>query len=849
MSETINLGGQWELTGSDATGQREPVTVEALVPGHVHHDLQLGGIIADPRVGYNAEECQWIESMQWKYKKTFELERIPEGYPVLHFEGVDTYAAIYLNGIRLGRTDNMFVNYRFEVAGVLRTGRNELEVVFSTVDEALKGKPYGNYEAAFTNERVYVRRMQCTFGWDWVNRFVSYGIWRPVRLAFEPAATIADVYVYTQSLDASGAAIRYCLEVGRRLSEPLRAEATMRDPRGNVVWQADKPIFGDKLELTASLREPELWWPAGYGDQPLYTVETTIRTASGRALQTRVVQFGVRTVRIQQLQDAPGSREAEMTTRLREQFSLWDHNGDRPGSSFSLLVNGREIYCNGANWVPVDPFPSRVDEKHYAHLLRLARDSHFTMIRCWGGGIIEPEIFWSECDRLGLLVSQDFLMACGKYPEDDEEWTRSLRAEAETGIRALRNHPSLVWWNGDNENAMFYDEENPAYPGRKVAETITGRLCAELDPSRPFMPSSPFGGSPNLSFTVGTSHVTGIMLEMIEYLRTHDMDDYRDYFSSFISRFCPEFPMFGTPEIHSMRRFMSEEQLQDPTFKMIEYHTKNHPGLTDFSLFKALELLGEKLTPSTDNIVERIRRMSFVQRELTQIVVESYRRNRFYTGGLLFWMYNDCWSASGWSLVDYYGYPKGGYYGIKAASKPVIASVERDRTNGSILCWVCNERLEQSNGIGRLFVLSLDAEATDKAMWSSEFEFAVAPGSSAAAATFDDAELRSYLDNRHVLVMEIEGAFGTDRSVWFTGRPAELQLAPSEARIAKRTDAEGGGTLIVTANRYAHSVMLHGEYVFSDNYFELLPGESKTVPYYSIAGAQEKREIELHAWN
>lgn len=210
--------------------------------------------------------------------------------------------------------------------------------------------------------------------------------------------------------------------------------------------------------------------------------------------------------------------------------------------------------------------------------------------------------------------------------------------------------------------------------------------------------------------------------------------------------------MFGTPEIHSMRRFMSEEQLQDPTFKMIEYHTKNHPGLTDFSLFKALELLGEKLTPSTDTLVERIRRMSFVQRELTQIVVESYRRNRFYTGGLLFWMYNDCWPASGWSLVDYYGYPKGGYYGIKSASKPVIASVERDRTKGSILCWVCNERLEQSNGIGRLFVLSLDAEATDKAMWSSEFEFAVAPGSSAAAATFDDAELRSFLDNRHVLV-------------------------------------------------------------------------------------------------
>lgn len=849
MGDRIDLGGQWKLEGKDAKGERT-ISIQAEVPGFVHQDLQERGIIADPRVGYNAEECQWVEAFQWKYTKSFELEYMPAGNPILLFEGVDTFSEIYLNGVLLGRTDNMFLDYRFEVAGILEIGTNELVVSFSTIEEGIKGKPYRNYEAAFTNERVYVRRMQCTFGWDWVNRFVSYGIWRPISLQFEPMATISNVYVYTQTIDESGAAIRYSLEVGRNYDAQLSAKVTIRDPQGNTVWQKQKKIVSKTLELTADISQPELWWPAGYGEQPLYTVETSLSTSSGRHIQLHRVQFGIRTVRIQQLQDVPGSREAVMTDRIRAQFPMWDKNEGVPGSSFSLLVNGRSVFCKGANWVPVDPFPSRIDDQHYAHLLKLARDSHITMIRCWGGGIYEPEVFWNECDKLGLLVCQDFIMACGKYPEDDESWTATLRTEAECVIRKLRNHPSLVWWIGDNENGLYYDEEDVSYPGRKVAEKITGRLCAELDPSRPFLPTSPFGGSPNLSFTTGTAHITGVMLEIVDYIRQSELRNYRDYFQSFITRFCPEFPMFGTPELHTLRRFMSEEELVDPDYKMLEYHTKNHPGLVDFSLFRALLQLGDKLTPPANTVVERIGRMSFVQRELVRVVVESYRRNRYYSSGILFWMYNDCWPASGWSLVDYYGYPKGGYYGIKAASKPVIASIEREADSGALRCWVCSDLPQQIHGSGRLNILSLDKDTDNAIVWTTSFAFEVEAGESIVAMTIHNKDAFELLDQGHIAVMEIEGTFEANRVVWFEGRPADLQLPSSGARMIQPMTSDSRGVLKVTADRYAACIVLMGQYVFSDNYFELLPGEEREISYEVIHTMDAHEEgIRLYSWN
>ncbi|MDG0814270.1 glycoside hydrolase family 2 protein [Cohnella rhizosphaerae] len=305
--------------------------------------------------------------------------------------------------------------------------------------------------------------------------------------------------------------------------------------------------------------------------------------------------------------------------------------------------------------------------------------------------------------------------------------------------------------------------------------------------------------------------------------------------------------MFGTPEIHTLLRMMNEEDLADPAFDMLEYHTKNHPGLKDFSLFRALRTLADKLAPPALSTIEHIRRMSFVQHELTRLTVEAYRRNRHYTGGLLFWMYNDCWPASGWSLVDYYGYPKGGYYGFQKAARPVIASIEKNEEAGTYACWVCSDKPEVIRGTATLRVLTLGSLAEDAAVWSRSFDFAAGAGASIEAASIPAAELDALLDHGRVLIMDIAGEFGEDRCIYFAGLPAEMQLAPSGLRIESRAGGPRVGSVTVTADRYAKAVHLHGAFVFSDNYFDLLPGERRTIAYRSLEAAAYSGEPEDEA--
>jgi beta-mannosidase len=342
---------------------------------------------------------------------------------------------------------------------------------------------------------------------------------------------------------------------------------------------------------------------------------------------------------------------------------------------------------------------------------------------------------------------------------------------------------------------------------------------------------------------------------MCEVFRTTDLRDYRAYFAGLLSRFCPEFPMFGTPELHTLRRFMSEEDLDDPAFDMLEYHTKNHPGLVDFSLFRALRALADKLTPPSASIAEQLRKMSYVQHELTRLVVETYRRQRPYTGGILFWMYNDCWPASGWSLVDYYGFPKGGYYGFKQAARPVIASIERNDEDGCYAFWVCSDLPHEARGTAKLRILKLDDAAGAAAAWEREIDFALGAGTSAVILTEPlDALDALLLDSNRVAVMDIAGTFGAERAIYFAGVPADMRLRPSGVRIEARVGGTERGEVTVVADHYAKAVLLHGVYVFSDNYFDLLPGERRTIHYYKLGAAGQlsgcdEHAIELLSWN
>ena len=418
MQTVICLDEMWELTGFDPDGE-ERIHIPAKVPGHVHVDLEREGLIPPMFWRDNADACQWVEDWTWRYRTTLQIERDADlSWAELFFMGLDTFAEIRVNQKVVGHTANMFIPHRFEVGSDLHPGDNTLEVTFTPYHQHVQGKRM-DYPAAFdTHDRVHVRRMQCTFHWDWVNRFVSAGIWRPVRLSLFDRAKLEDLSVTTTQIGEAGARIAIAIETARRTTGKLKVNLTLYGPDDEEVWAQEEALTSDRAILDVMIPAPQLWWPNGYGSQPLYRCVATL-LVDEQEVDGRAVDFGIRTVAVEQLADQPGSPEMARTLALRKRFPEQDLNGDAPGSSFTLVVNGQRIFCRGANWVPADPFPGRITGKHYHRLVWLAREANLNLLRCWGGGIYEPEAFWKMCDACGVMVSQDFAMACAWYPEDD----------------------------------------------------------------------------------------------------------------------------------------------------------------------------------------------------------------------------------------------------------------------------------------------------------------------------------------------------------------------------------------------------------------------------------------------
>jgi len=681
-------------------------TVPAAVPGCIHTDLQKAGILGDLFWRDNADACQWIETCDMTCTGVFALEKIPEKAALL-FHGLDCYSTVSLNGVKLGETDNMFIPWRFDVSGVLKTGENVITVDFRSPVREVEGLP--RRSAAFTAERLYTRRIQCTYGWDWVGRFVTMGIWRPVELVAEEADTLAHdrlgtgnegIYVWTKNVHPFGAQVGLKLHFLDVTGDGW-VHMTIADPAGKAVWTKKRRILttvdpvNAQITETADIAEPQLWYPAGYGGQPLYTLTCAVYNKEGKLSAEKVQTFGIRTVVILETEDAPGSAWAEKAKKLKEYDHLveWDRN--EGSSRFCLLVNGVEIFCQGANWVPCEPFPSAETPDKIDRLVALAKTGGVNMLRVWGGGIFENDAFYTACDREGILVTQDFLMACGQYPE--AELLHHLKKEAWAAALALRNHPSLVWWSGDNENAVAGDENMENYSGRKAALEAIGPVLETADPERRFLPSSPYGGVPYASGVRGTSHNTQFLGNFFGWVRAADEKlaagdakggwcGYREYFDRYLDRFTAEQPAMGMPFVQSLRQFMTDEDIFGDDTSISEYHTKNNPGLGAVTLYGYVDRLAKGIFGDYISGADRVKKMQYLHCEWIRLSMELFRRNAWYSSGILYWMWNDCWpAANGWSIVDYYTMPKPGYFSFRRCAKAVIASVVPDEDGKTVV--------------------------------------------------------------------------------------------------------------------------------------------------------------------
>ncbi len=812
----LNLGGTWQCHITD--GADRTYDIPASVPGCVHTDLQAAGILGDLFWRTENDTCQWVENCDVTYTRTFSVDKVQENTH-LTFEGLDVYCDVFLNGTHLGSADDMFRPWSYPVDGILHTGENTLEVRFrSPVCEVGELPRRGG---AFTTERLYTRRVQCTYGWDWVARFVTMGIWKPVYLETRMPDRLRDVYVSTKNINPDTAQIAVRAAFSDITGEAF-ADFTVLSPDGNAVYTRTRRILPTAegasdtvISFTADIPDAKLWYPLGYGDHPLYTLTVSV----GGEEQYRE-RFGIRTVVIVEAEDAPDSADAALAKKLKEtpQLREWDRNDG--SSSFRLLVNGVRIFCTGANWVPCEPFPSAETDDKLRLLVRRAVQGGYNMLRVWGGGIFEHEAFYAACDEMGILVTQDFLMACGNYPEEDDRFIEQLRHETEAAALALRNHPCLAWWSGDNENAVSGDENMAHYTGRRAALEGIAPILAALDPARPFLPSSPYGGTPYASGVRGTTHNTQFLGTFFSWVRAGDLSDYRRVMESYLSRFCAEQPALGMPYISSLRRFMTEEDIFGDDTTVSEYHTKNNPGLGAITLYGYIDRMARGMFGDYTDGYDRVYKMQLLHCEWVRIMVELYRRHAWYASGMIFWMFNDCWpAANSWSHVDYYGAPKPAFYTFRRTAKPLIASVTEE--DGEYRVYVSHRGRAFVSAAGRLYryntVTGEEEELCRTATVRLENESRI------LVSVPTDSVM---LDREHILIFDLASEAGDDRAYFMPHAFAEMAFAAPTMDDPLYDVTEDADGYTVTARETIPVLLLDVPYLLSDNSMFLKRGET-----------------------
>lgn len=810
MSKFIDLCGAWKLSCNDSPIGK--IECEGQVPGCVHTDLIDNKIINNIFYRDNAKQIQWIENCDFSYSKTFDVDHV-EDCAYIEFDGLDTYADIFLNNVKIGNVDNMFIPHSFCVDGILQKGKNTLEVRFFSPIKRVENMPIR--DGAFTLERMNTRRIQCTYGWDWVERFVTMGIYKGVRLTFRKANEIDNVYIYTDEITKNCAKVKIQVNIRDFKSFCETCNIKIIAPTGEIIYEKEHDILNDCINETVEILTPKLWYPVGYGEQPLYTF--IVSTPSSNWTE----KFGIREIKVEQIADPENSEYSKISKQLQKESHLKNLDFNKTTTGYIVTVNDVKIMCKGGNWVPCEPFPSAETPNKITQILETAVLGGVNMIRVWGGGIFEQDEFYSECDRLGILVTQDFLMACGEYPEKEKWFIDALNSEAKTAALRLRNHACLAYWCGDNENALKGSDHRTDFRGYISAKFGIEPILLKLDPHRQFFPSSPYGGDYYASSTCGTSHVTAYLGDMFDYILNTDMKEYRQAFSKYYSRFCSEYPSFGMSFVSSLKKYMDNSDIfNDKSMEILEYHSKNNPSL-EISLFTTYSVAAQKIFGEYSSGEDAILKYQMLHCELIRLSMELYRRYKGYSWGIIYWMLNDCWPASaGWSLIDYYTCPKPAYYAFKRSSKPVIATISSE--NDKLSLFICNDSLNKACGRARLYVHDVK---TNTDVYSTTISFETNENCTEKIFECDFSCVEDKLTNSTVILCDISSNLGEDRALFVKERFVDLDLSFTKPIVVSQTETE----ITVTTNSFNPFVMLDVPYLLSDNCFTLKANETKTI--------------------
>lgn len=795
----------------------------AIVPGTVHTDLLKNGMIPEPFYGKNEHELQWIDKKDWEYRTKLELgeEWQKLACTELFFEGLDTYADVYVNEVHALSADNMFRSWTVDVKALLKTGENNIRVKFrSVVKEDLPKLAQLGYALPASNDQselggleeqrisVFARKAPYHYGWDWGPRFLTSGIWREAVLLGRDTLAITDLYIRQNVIAKEEARLTVILEVDAPSAWTglLRIGADGQDWMQTVTLKEGKQT----LEVDVVIDNPQLWWCRGLGDPHLYTFQ--VELIQGEKVEAdRSVRTGLRDIAL-----------------IREQ--------DARGTSFSFALNGISVFAKGANHIPNDSFTTEVTEEQYRHEIATAVESNMNMLRVWGGGIYEEEVFYRLCDEQGLLVWQDFMFACSMYP-GDEHFLANVREEAKYNVKRLRNHPCIALWCGNNEidSAWSQYEENMGWGWKdgytsEVRETLWAhyeeifhRILPEavsaFHPGVDYWPSSPLRaltGDQNQHATritgEGDVHYWGVW---------HGAEPFENY-NVKVGRFMSEYGFQSFPELKSVRSY-AEEQDMELTSDVMMAHQKNGRGNLLIKEYMELYL------PEPKDFTSFLYMSQILQAEAIRIAIESHRRNKPYCMGTLYWQMNDCWPVASWAGMDYYGRWKALQYTVRKSYQDVILSIDATGENNVKVHGVSDlrEALECELNI-TLYHLG----GSPLREWSQP----VLLGANSAKVIFS-ASIEELLDGNDptgvLLVVDLvtEGKL-LDRKEHYFIPEKEIPLQHPVITVVE-TSNSGGLSFTVSSDVLSRGVYLTAddEGIFSDNFFDLLPGQPKTVEF------------------
>lgn len=766
----------------------------ATVPGGVHTDLLNLGKIPDPFVADNEKHVQWVAESDWEYRTEFEL--LPDIYLLsktwLTCDGLDTLATVTLNGHRVGQANNMFRQYRWDVKPYLKESKNELVIRFDSpvqfAQEQQAIRPMPGVSQAITGS-PHLRKAPCQFGWDWGPQLPPIGIWKDIRLEGTSDARLEHVYLHQIHKDGN-VTILAQVEIQHWKEADLGLLMRITSPNGE--FHERKVSFEEQAKATIRMEipSPQLWWPNGYGDQPLYKIAILIYLDDD-ILDQKEYQLGLRTV------------------ELRQEPDQW-------GRSFQFVVNGVPIFAKGSNWIPADSFPTRITKDSLEWLIRSAADSHQNMLRVWGGGFYEDEKFYDLCDQYGILIWQDFIFSCSIYPLDNKEFLENVHAEVVENIRRLRHRACLALWCGNNEMEWGWVDwgwKGPEFQDLKIAynqffhHTLPG-WCKEEDRDHAYWPSSPSSDTP---FENPNGQLQGDAHYWDVWHGRKPFSAYRDQFPRFMS----EFGFQALPPLATIRNY-AEEADWNMTSYIMERHQKNDSGN---ALMVAQMLDTFRLPKDFESLVY----LSMVlQAEGIRYGVEHWRRHPQRVAGILYWQLNDCWPVASWSSMDYFGRWKALHYAARRFYAPLMLSIEDTPPIQSI--FVTNDALEPWHGDVHWSLETLDGEATD----SGQAKITVGSQSIEMVERLDFTN-KVTDDNKRSLIFIAElwqadqivarqtAFFAPMKHLSLVEPAIEKEMSVDKNRITIRLKSKSTALLVELA--------LNGvDVIFSDNYFNLPAG-------------------------